>query len=277
MKGTIALDLDGTLTDHSHELFPEVIEYLKSLVEGGWRLIFVTGRTYKSGYRTLKVLPFNYFLAVQNGAIILEMPSQVIVAKRYLDRSIFQGMDDVCRGEPSDFVIYGGYEHQDHCYFRPKRFSSDLLNYLKERLSGFNETWQAVDSFEEMELDEFPSVKCFGQYPSASQLARKIEDRLGLHVPLIRDPFNANYYVVQATHAQINKGQALQDLISLTGERGKLIAAGDDYNDLPMLALADVKIVMATAPKELMQIADIVAPPASEQGIIRGLEAAVQK
>jgi hydroxymethylpyrimidine pyrophosphatase-like HAD family hydrolase len=67
----------------------------------------------------------------------------------------------------------------------------------------------------------------------------------------------------------------LEDVIAATGERGKVIAAGDDYNDESMLKVADVKVVMATAPQDLLLKADVVAPAASEEGIIAGLEAAI--
>lgn len=274
MRGTIALDIDGTLTNGDH-LPANVIDYLKSLADNGWRLVFITGRTFQSGYKTLKSLPFNYFFAVQNGAIILEMPSQRILSKKYLDRSIFKEMSSICRDEPSDFVVYSGYEHNDQCYYLPKNFSADLMGYLNRRIETYKETWLPLESHDDITLDYFPSVKCFGLYDSAKSLAQRIEERLGLHVPLIRDPFGAGYYVVQATHPKISKGQALLDLISLTGERGKVIAAGDDYNDVSMFAAADVNIVMATAPQDLVERADIVAQAASEEGIIKALEAAV--
>lgn len=128
-----------------------------------------------------------------------------------------------------------------------------------------------------MELKEFPSLKCFGFHSSAVDLARKIETQLGLHVPLIRDPFDESYYVVQATHPQISKGQALKDFVQLNKNGGKIIAAGDDYNDRSMFAVADIAVVMATAPQEMLMEADIIAPPASEEGIIVGLEAAIKE
>ena len=274
MKGTIALDIDGTLTDNLH-LPANVIAYLKTLADNGWRLVFITGRTFKSGYPYLKGLPFVYYLAVQNGAIILEMPGKRILSKKYLDRSIIQGMDNICKGESSDFVVYSGFENEDQCYFRPQNFSEELLGYLNQRIHSYQEIWHPLNSYDEMMLDNFPSFKCFGLYSSASLLSKKIESELGLHAPLIRDPFSPGYYVVQATHREINKGFALKELIASTGERGKVIAAGDDYNDEPMLEAADIKIVMSTAPDDLLKKADIIAPAASEEGIICGLEAAI--
>lgn len=276
MKGIIALDIDGTITVEHHSLPIAVANYLASLVNSGWQIVFITGRTFGWGYKVLKTLPFKYYFAVQNGAIILEMPTRKVISKRYLERSVIPKMDEVCRDEPSDYVIYAGFEYNDVCYYRPRRFSRELSNYLKRRTAQLKETWFPVDVFEEMPLDAFASVKCFGQQPSAKRLAEKIEQHLGLHVPLIRDPFDEDYFIAQATHPLISKGKALEDLIVKAGLKGIVIAAGDDRNDLSMLAAADIKVVMATAPEEILQLADIIAPPAFSEGIIKGLEQAIK-
>jgi len=43
-----------------------------------------------------------------------------------------------------------------------------------------------------------------------------------------------------------------------------------------MLRVADVRIVMSTAPQEVLEEADIVAPPVEQCGIIVGLEEAIK-
>lgn len=279
MFGTIALDIDGTLTadSRSHTMPQRVVDYLTQLAGNGWQLIFITGRTFQAGYKILQPLPFNYYFAVQNGAIILSMPSRQIVAKKYLDASIFAGMDAVCQDEPSDFVVYTGFENQDVCYYRPRKFSTSLLNYLEGRTRNFKETWIPLESYADMPIKNFPSVKCFGLYESALQVANKIKEQLGLYVPLIRDPFDEMYYVVQATHPEITKGQALLDFLKVKGRYGKIIAAGDDNNDVPMLEAADIKIAMANSPQVMLDMADIVAPPATEEGILIALEEAIRR
>ena len=276
MKGTIALDIDGTITVEHHALPDKVVRYLVGLVNEGWRLIFITGRTFAWGYAVLRFLPVDYYMAVQNGAIIIEMPSRKIISKKYLDRSIFPQMNAICEKEPSDFVIYAGFERNDQCYYRPKRFSKELLEYVKARVVALGELWEAVDAYDDLNLVEFPSVKCFGTIESAQRIAHAIESQLGLHVPLIKDPFDENYYVAQATHPIVNKGQALRDLMTHTQRNGTIIAAGDDNNDRSMLAAAHVKVVMETAPKEMRDQADIIAPSARNLGIIQGLQEAIK-
>jgi hypothetical protein len=45
----------------------------------------------------------------------------------------------------------------------------------------------------------------------------------------------------------------------------------------PKEIIALDKVVMANAPTELLAVADIIAPPASQQGIIQGLAEAIKR
>lgn len=274
MNGLIALDIDGTITVPGEKIPIEVINYLKRLSDENWGILFITGRSFH-GTELLNVFSFPYHLAVQNGAIILEMPSKRVISRKYLDKSIISAMHAICEGEPTDFVIYGGCENLDISYYRPQNFSDELREYVTGRAKAFKETWRAVQSFEEVDIDEFPSIKCFGLHKPAIKVANQIEAQLGLHVPVIRDPYNEEYYVAQATHKDVSKGQALMDMMRILNYTGATIAAGDDYNDCTMLEAADIKVVMATAPGDMLLKADIIAPPASKKGIIAGLQAAI--
>lgn len=274
MKGLIALDIDGTITTQGQPIPQEILDYLH-ILSRDWQILFVTGRTFQWGYQVLKAMPFDYYLSVQNGAITLKMPEKQLLFKKYLDQTILPVMQQICEEEPTDFVIYSGYENNDVCYYRPHHFDDPLRDYLRVRAAKMQETWQEIPSFDRFSMEQFPSVKCFGDYLSASRTAKQIEDALGLHVPLIRDPFDEAFFIAQATHPQVNKGQALCDLKQLLTNDGITIAAGDDYNDRSMLAQATVKIVMATAPQEMLREADIIAPPATEKGILAGLKEAI--
>lgn len=278
-KGIIGLDIDGTITAERISIPSPVISYLDSLASDGWKICFITGRPYKWAYSTLKDLPFDFSLAVQNGAVILEMPTKRVLSSNYLSRKIIPEMEEICQDSPSDFVIYAGVEFQDNCYFRSRQFDEKLLEYVTRRYTTLGETWHDVESFHGIPVEGFASLKCFGDLDSSQILSRKIESRLGLHAPVISDTFDNNYkdsYVVQVTRSDVNKGTALKQLAELFDCKGLVIAAGDDRNDRSMLEFADRKIVMATAPDEMHEMADVIAPSAEENGIIEALKRVIE-
>lgn len=272
MEGIIALDIDGTLTASNHEIPAPVVSYLSQLAENQWTILLITGRSFSTCFPILDSLYFPYNLYVQNGAMLLHMPDKKILSKKYLDISIFDIMEEICEGEPTDFVLFAGADQQDLCYYRSMQFEPWLLENLRKRAEILSETWIDLASFQHLPIQEFASLKCFGYESSLTRIAASIESRLGLHVPLIRDPFaDKGHFIAQATHPAVSKGEALRDFIKLQPKRCPVIAAGDDLNDLSMMEVADYKIVMETAPPSLLKLADVVAPPAAELGIIKGI------
>lgn len=273
-KGLIALDIDGTLT--AETAIPiDVVDYLCQLEKQGWLFAFITGRPFNWAYQTLQSLPFSSLFAVQNGALLFELPSKRILNRRYLTASLIPPLESICHGIGTDFVVYSGYENADACYYRSTFFSSEILTYILSRTKYLGENWLEVTSFDHLPVNTFTSFKCFGNEKQARFLSMAIEKQLKLHSPPIRDPFSSQYYVVQATHPQASKGEVIQDIVNITGFTGPVIAAGNDNNDLGMLQAATVKIAMADAPASLLDIADIIAPLAAEKGIVQGLSQAL--
>jgi HAD superfamily hydrolase (TIGR01484 family) len=274
-KGWIALDIDGTITDQSHHVPQETVDYLTLLKSQGWELMFITGRTYSFGTSALNVFPFPFYLGIQNGADILEMPSKKLISRAYLPGQLVPALEQVYQGQNEDFIVYAGYEKGDFCYYRPKKFSTALREHLVKIESLSPEPWKAVDTFEFASHEAFPLIKCLGFQEGMRSVYERLLSVKEIAVSLIRDPLDEAVYLNLVTHALATKGQALQRMVTHTGKRGRVIAAGDDRNDVSMLECADVAIVMAGAPSEMLPLADILAPSAKEQGIITALKQAI--
>lgn len=276
MKGLIGLDIDGTIECKEHPIPEEVTDFLKNLSEQDWKIAFITGRTFDSGYPTVKGFKFPYYLAVQNGAIILEMPSMKIIEKCYIDRTILPKAEALCSQHATGFVVYGGFENGNQCFYCPSAFPKELHEYLMARCKAFGEQWVPLKNIEEMPLKKFPSIKTFGRLPLAECMGKLFENELGLHCPVIKDPFCDGYYVSQATDPQVSKGFALKSISIFTKNSGLIIAAGDDFNDITMFKEAHISIAMESAPDLVKEHATIIAPHVSEKGIIQGLKNAIE-
>ena len=88
-----------------------------------------------------------------------------------------------------------------------------------------------------------------------------------LHMVKVFLPYNG-LWAVDFTNAGVDKAAAVRVLAQMLGvDAPKMVAAGDSYNDLPMLRLCGHSIAMGDAPDELKAIADFVAPTAEEDGL----------
>ncbi|WP_245880233.1 Cof-type HAD-IIB family hydrolase [Superficieibacter electus] len=80
-----------------------------------------------------------------------------------------------------------------------------------------------------------------------------------------------NYIDIQ--RAQINKGYAVSQLIRhISPAATKVVAIGDQQNDVSMFAAADIGIAMGNAPEAVKQRASYVTATNDDEGIVRALE-----
>jgi len=277
IKGLIALDIDGTVTAVRDHLNPQVVEYLAARALEGWQLYFITGRTFHWAHALLKDLPFSYIIGAHNGAYICSMPDQTVLYRGYLEKNDVLRLAELLKRFNSTGVIYTGPDGDERTYVCPHDLSEDKYKYMSQRRIAVQEVWIEVDSVHAIPDDMFLAVRCLEKRECALKISEAIASELQLSSPLMMDSCGATYMLVQITKKEVTKGTAISHVVENLNLKGPIIAAGDDHNDVAMLQNADIKIAMATAPQELLDLADVIAPPAAECGIIKGLEMGFSK
>lgn len=273
-KVLFALDIDGTLAPMREPIPAAVADYLNRIMSEGHEIVFLTGRTFTFAYPMLKLMREPYYLAVQNGAAVVELPSKKVVYSKYLSSDIFSALDRIFEGAANDYLVESGVQHGDHCYYRSQKHTAEQLEYIQFRQTLAKETWVDTPSFQGAGISRFPLIKCFGEKSFVSRIAQEMVETLGLHVPVIHDPFKDGGHIAMATHPEVSKGRSMRALRELLGSVHFLVAAGDDYNDESMIEAADYGIAMETAPEAVRSKADYIASSAQKEGIIPALNEA---
>lgn len=277
IKGWICLDIDGTLTDDMHALPDHTTNYLHKLYDKGWQLAFVTGRIFSLGHKPLEKLNFPYFFAPQNGASWYEMPGKKRGGKKYLSLSVFKELEPLLLPKQLDFVLITGIEHQDVCYYRPKRLKPHIVEYFQNTLSKLAGQWKPIEDYNSLMLDEFAYGKVYGEFDELKSLQDAFEKISAIKSHLIRDSAHATQYTLHVMRQDVSKGQAVQDLIDPKILPKPIIAAGNDMNDMSLLDIADIKIAMEGSPKPLLEQAHLIAPSVKNEGIIAALQLALKE
>lgn len=276
-KGWICLDIDGTITCDAHTMPEEVSHFFASLYKSGWQFVFITGRTFSFANAVLQSLPFPYYFAVQNGADIFLMPEKKLLAQHYISSSVMKHLDELYQGKLEDYIVYSGWQKGDFCYFRPQRFSSSMMDHLKVLMTLVQEPWQQLTSFAPLAGQSFPLIKCMGSREHMMEIEQYLKSYSSVSSSAIKDPLSlSGSYINLVTAKEATKGSVVRYLKGLSLPSQVFIAAGDDRNDISLLHEADISIAMSGAPEDLLSLADIIAPSASQLGIIYGLKEAMK-
>jgi hydroxymethylpyrimidine pyrophosphatase-like HAD family hydrolase len=273
MKGCICLDIDGTITADPFSIPKVVISYFETLQKEGWSFLFSTGRDFSFASKLFKDVSFPFFLSLQNGADVLEMPKANPLYKQHLSYDIIPDLEKMYQDLKEDFLVYAGWQEGDFCYYRPHRFSCEMLEHLKRLESFASKPWRAIEDFSLLKGSSFSLIKGLGSLEEMNLLHERLERRGRLQVSMIEDPLaRGSIYLNLITASKVTKGSVINKLRDLFPKEAVFIAAGDDYNDIPLLEAADRKIAMEGSPKALIERADLIAKSAKEMGIIKALQ-----
>ena len=148
--------------------------------------------------------------------------------------------------------------------------ASRSINFIATHPSGDAES---MDEIRRWDLTRISAMDI--SQDDADDLEAQYHNVCGLYVVKVYLHYNG-WWAVDFTAAGIHKGEAARRLAGHLGiETSQIIAAGDSYNDLPMLRDAGYRIAMASAPEEMKAMADFVAPPVEDDGLAVAIEQAV--
>ena len=111
-----------------------------------------------------------------------------------------------------------------------------------------------------------------GEPPLPTELAPLARERFaGVAAVTISHP-----RFLEFTAPGVSKGRAIRWLARRLGiPLGAVLAIGDQWNDIEMLAEVGHGTAMPTAPAEVLAVARYIAPPVAEEGVARMIEALV--
>lgn len=277
IRGLIALDIDGTLTDDPKHIPEKTEKYLASLVEKGWQVMFLTGRSFTFGAPPLKNFAFPFYFGTQNGAALFYMPEKKVLQEHFLSREKVIALEEIFLRHEISFLVYSGEKLGDFIYFRPSQFSVEEREYILFFERFARAPFRQIETFEELDQPAFPMIKAFGSFELMQEIYSALEGDPDIAATLVQDPFSSSggfYLLINARDA--TKGGVLEDLIRIDVEKEKrrpyVIAAGDGGNDISMFKVADFAIAMGTAREDVKSHADMVTGSAEDQAIIEALK-----
>ena len=74
----LAVDVDGTLVDHTFEIRPRNLEALRRVIAGGCRVIIATGRMYRSALKYAEAIGTEELMICYQGAVVRSRAGEIL-------------------------------------------------------------------------------------------------------------------------------------------------------------------------------------------------------
>ena len=258
----IALDLDGTLTNHDKVVTPRTRQALLKAQEQGAIIILASGRP------TYGIVPVAECLELEKrGGYILSYNGGNIVNAKTGEKLFSQFLPDA--------VIPILYKYaREHRYALLGYAGNEIITempddqYVKEESRINKMNIRKVDNLLDA-LEPHPTkLLMTGDPTDMLKAEEKLVEILGEKM----DIFRSAPFFLELVPKGIDKAQSLLRLLSkINLTPADLIAFGDGYNELSMLKLAGVGVAMANAAPEVRADADYVTLSNEEDGVAAAL------
>ncbi len=262
----LVLDIDGTIAGASNQISSKVRNTIKKVQNQGVAVTLATGRMYHSALPFHQRIASDLPLIAYNGAWTKDPQDGEILREYSLPTAIaLEILDYFETGDLRERLEIHTY-HQDQLYVR--KITAETQRYIAR--SGVMP--HAVGDLRP--IIKKSTIKLLAISPEMGLIQQLIEDlRLRYSTDAVHLTQSTDIYF-EITHAQANKGQAVQQLAEehLGLEAEQVMVIGDNFNDVEMLRYAGLGVAMGNAPELVQSVADWVTDDVEEDGVAIALE-----
>ncbi len=269
----VALDLDGTVQDlfHAGVATPRVRAAIGAVQTAGIPLTVATGRTLDYVRTSSAYLNLTYPVITAHGAVIGDPQTGALYAETTMPLAVAA---EVAAWLDDAQIVTTLYINDDegHTHLYQNRPAHDPA------LAGFH------DHVFGTPRTLHPNFQSLLTRPGARAPLKFLSDNdpltaRDIQAPLIEHFGNILYItrshprLVEGMAQGVNKGAALRQLCAMLQiDPQRVLAVGDNDNDIPLLQAAGYGVAMGNASPGLKAVADWVAPTIEEDGVAVTLE-----
>jgi Cof subfamily protein (haloacid dehalogenase superfamily) len=257
----IAVDLDGTLMTSEGVLAPEGARLLKKAAHDGVHIVLATTRNPDSVQAFCRSLEIDDPIICTNGAQVWGSPDGPVWAYHSIPQETalaIARLADANNWELSTTIGSMTYWRQ-----RPDQALGPIapdITVVARNSDAIVDNPVRILTWHPEAADSIQSL-CQSKFASQCYAETYLRPDGALH--------SLGVFALQA-----NKGTALALVLNRLGlKQQRVMAIGDNLNDLPMFAYARVSVAMSNAPAQVKQKATIVAPSNDEEGVAWALMA----
>lgn len=255
----IALDLDGTLTNNKKEITSVVKEAIYNLRDAGKKVILASGRPTEGIYYVadeLEMEKYGGYILSFNGGKIIDYKTKEIMYTQTVPERLIPGLMEFL--EDTRCVV--------NTYKNGAIYTTDPHDQYvkKEAFITKMPVIAPMNFWEEIKDADINKFLLTADPDYAKDIVYEMANRFYGSLNI----FRSEPYFIEVCPPGIDKARSLEKLLQKLGlTKEQLVACGDGYNDVTMIAYAGLGVAMDNACDEAKAKAKYICPSNEEDGI----------
>jgi Cof subfamily protein (haloacid dehalogenase superfamily) len=270
----LAVDIDGTLLNPQFRISDTDLAAMRRAHEEGVEITLVTGRRHSFALPIAQQLGFDFWLISSNGAVTRSLAGETF-HRDLLPAETCRKLCGAMREFRGNTVLTFDIEEKGALVLEHMdELKENIQRWLEKNLQFIDFVIPIEDS---LTRDPVQAMFCGSILRMRQALTTLEASGLDKEITVLRTEYPArDLLMIDVLNRECSKGHAVQRWAEHRGiPREQVMAIGDNYNDIEMLAFAGVPFIMGNAAAELHRDGWTVTLPNDQNGVAAAIEQAL--
>ncbi|HXZ32838.1 MAG TPA: Cof-type HAD-IIB family hydrolase [Terriglobales bacterium] len=272
----LAVDIDGTLLNPQFQISQTDLEALHRARDEGVEVILVTGRRHTFALPIARQLGFDLWLVSSNGAVTRSLAGETFY-RDLLPRETCRKLCATMQGFRGNTVLTFDIEGKGAVVLEHMReLNGSIQRWLEKNMEYINFVIPLEDS---LTTDPVQAMFCGPIARMHQALECLSKCALAKDITVLRTEYPLrDLSIVDVLNQGCSKGHALERWANYRGiPREQVMAIGDNYNDIEMLAFAGMPFIMGNACDDLRDRGWSITLPNDQNGVAVAIDQVLGK
>lgn len=258
-------DLDGTLFNREKKITDKSVQILNQCIDSGMKFSIATARMpYGCDYR-LENLHLQIPGILTNGVFLYDFREKRYVSAETIEFSAVQQTLDILKENGLSCFLYMYREDGIHIFYGDESLKSQTQYYSERALTQCAEVSYSADLLEELEKGQAVYIAYTGEKARLQPVCGRLDHIEGINYSFYLNIYNGAY-CLEAYSDRASKQEALKRLKEYTG-CDEVVVFGDNWNDVPMIEIADRSYAPENALEEIKKMTTGVIGGCDDDGV----------
>lgn len=252
MKELYITDLDGTFLNSGGEISERSAKIINELTHNGLLFTVATARTYATVTEMFKDIYLPCPLVLMNGVTIFDPVKNKILKSNSIDEALGEKIISAFRLFSVEPMLYFQNEDVLDIYYG-ELTNEHQRNYVLHRKNC--KAKRFIKSTEPVDISgkSLVYIVSLDYYEKLKPIYDKVSEIKGAHAMFYRDTYTDCYFL-EIMSDKVSKASGAAQIKDLLGV-DKIIAFGDNLNDIPLFEISDESYAVSNADQKLKEIA----------------------
>lgn len=267
-------DLDGTLMQPDATLSEQTVDILNRNIAKGKLFTIATARTPATVSKIIEKVNLDVPAIVMTGAAIWDKKSNRYSERRFIPVEATRQFISLLHEKKFPIFHFTLDEDIINIYHIGGKLNDIEREFVEQRLTSPFKRFHLRDDGGEITPEEIEkTVLFYGMQPTAhsEEVYTESKSIANLRPQFYHDIYGPTIGIMEAFSPSATKAEAIKLMKERIGA-DKVIAFGDNINDLPMFKVADVAVAVENALPEVKEAADIVIGPNTDDSVAKFID-----